>query len=263
MLPERWCTPTNIAGIFIRAFLLFRHLLPIILKITLFILLPVQLISMAAGFLADSSGVVSLIGWTIILIATFGGQLWLTAALILFTLRFCIDESINSPEQTLKSATRFVTHLLSLYLVLFLFIFGISLLFSMLMIFFVGTSSPETVQSVQIFALFMAFFIIYPRFFIAPFVLIDESPRIGDAFRKSTQLFNVNPKKTLAVFLGFTLLNLVAFLLNFISPILTFISMILFVPFTIFIQAFLYLDLKIQCGELVLEQSQTPDDNEG
>jgi hypothetical protein len=258
MLAEQWCTPTNISGIFQRAFLFFRHLLPVVMKVTLIILVPVQLIALAAGFLIKSSGTSALVGWTMILITTFGGQLWLTAALISFSLQFCIAENITPPSPTLKNAIRSITPLLSLYLIIFLFIFGISLLFSMLLIFFAGKPSVEIIQSIQIFALFTAFFILYPRFLMAPFALIDESLRVGDALRKSTQLFNVNRRKVLSVFLGFMLLNMLAFLLNFVSPVLSFICVLFFVPYSIFIQTFLYLDLKIECGEFVLDAAKIP-----
>lgn len=262
MLADHWCTPTPISGIFSRGVLFFRHLFPVIMRVTLAILVPVQLISLAAGFLTKSSGTPALAGWTILFITTFGGQLWLTTTLITFSLEFCIAERILPPAQNLKTATRLVTPLLLLYLIIFLFIFGISLFFSTVLMFFARNQSVEVIQSVQIFALFTAFFILYPRFFLAPFALIDESRRGGDAIRKSIQLFNVNRRKSLAVFLGFIVINILAVALNFVSPVLSFIGVLFVVPYSIFIQTFLYLDLKIECGEFVLEAPTPPPANE-
>lgn len=254
MTTDLWFTSTNVPGIFKKAYLFFRLHLPTLLKITLIITIPIEIIALAAGYLLKSSGVTMILGWTIILIATVGGQLWLTAALILHSIGLCLEEDDLQIERTLKTATQFVRPIFFIYVIIFMLIMLVTLFSSMIIYVFLSNSSPTLVQTVQIFILSLVFFTIYPRLFLSPFFVLNESYDIIGALRKSYEITSQNRSKILAVFLGFFFLNLTTLLLSMMLSFVGFITGIIIIPFTIIIQMFLYIDLKIAHGELTLDE---------
>lgn len=262
MIVEEWCTPATIPQLFQRSVLFFRQHWETLLRITLTILIPIQLVVFGANWLVRSSQIVSLFGWTIIIIASIGGQLWLTAALIYHLFNLGFETEHVAIGDTLKIATQFVTPILRLYALIVLIVFAVTMILSLVFMVFIPKSNPESLQSIQLFLLVMVLFLIYPRFFLAPFYLVAESCRIQEALQKSNRLFLANPGKNLIIFMSFIGLNLIALGLNVVSTLLSFVGSVLIIPFGFILQFFLFIDLKIKLGELTaLSEGEPTDEN--
>lgn len=263
MIIQEWCTPATIPQLFQRSVLFFRQHWESLLRITLIILIPIQLIALGADWLIRSTQIISLIGWTIVIIASIGGQLWLTAALIYHLLQLGFDTEHVSIGDTLKIATQFVSPILRLYVLMMLIILAVAMCLSLVLMVFIPKSAPASLPGMLLFLLVMVLFLIYPRFFLAPFYLVADSVRVQEALQMSNRLFLVNPSKNLIIFMSFIILNLIVLGLNLVSTLLSFISSILIIPFGLILQFLLFIDLKIKCGELTFsnESEATHDEN--
>jgi len=261
MTTNLWLTRADVPQIFVKAYFFFRAYFHSFLKIGLSILIPVEIIAVLATLLTQGEKFLTLVGQTILIIVTVGGQLWLNAALIYQALGFCLEEENYKLEHTLKASTKFITPLLIIHVVIILFILAISMIQVLILSLVFNQQSP-LMQTLVFTSAFVAFLLIYPRLFLAPFFLIEESIRAGDALRKSNELTRLNRLKTYLVFLGFLLIQSLLLGLSFYSPVLSLLSGILLIPFTTFVLLFLYIDLKISVNPLEFEKTDSQEDLE-
>ena len=259
-----WLSKANFTEIFQKSILFFKSYFQSIIQITLAILIPIHLIIFLSQYLIKQTGTFGLIGWTLFIIFSFGGQLFLSAALIFFGLERCYNTNgkFLSFSELLKNATHFILPLLKFYGIIFMYIIFFTTLLSLIATLFTG-NDPAVLQSAQIIFFFLILFILLPRFFLAPFYLIEEPIPVILAMQHSKLLYQVEVPKVLGIFSGYILLNSVPVLLSaMVSPLVGIVVTVLLTPFLVFLQLFLYLDLRIQKGELESGNGETAPDSE-
>jgi len=222
---------------------------------TFFILLPVYLITFGASLFIKSTNIISLLGDAVIIVVTIGGQLWLTCAIIFYALQIINHDTSYSIAQTLKIATRFVSRLLSINLVILLFITSITVMVSALVKLLFSSYSHEFHLANLVFSIILISIFIYLRFFLAQFFLIDEEYGIMESLRQSNLLFLVYKNKMSKVFIILILLMLIPTLLNYYFPLSGLLVFFFLMPFTILIQLFLYIALRIHRGDFEMMES--------
>ena len=259
MIRNSWLAQSPAIKLFPKTWYFLRFYFKPIIRVVLSILIPIQIIALIGTYLAQTAGIMALIGWTIFIIASIGGQLWLTSALIYQGLSITLFHDQPRLEALLKISTRYVKPLLVIYIVIYLFILGLAMLPMMMITVLSGNVPGEAAQTIQLFTLFLVFFLVYPRLLLAPFFMIEEELRPTAALRKSNEITRRHRPKVNLIFFGVIFINLIMLLVGLISSFLSFLSAVLVVPFSVFMQMFLYVDLKLADGlfsrETVAEQT--------
>jgi hypothetical protein len=255
MYPNQWLIESDIRDLFKKAFYCLRVHSHVLLRMTFFILIPVYLIAFGASLLIKSTNVISLFGDAIIIVVTIGGQIWLTGAIIYYGLENIYNDASFSIAQTLKIATRFVSRLLSINLVILLFITSITVMVSAIVKLVFSSYSQEFHIANLFLSIIIISIFIYLRFFLAQFFLIDEECGIMESLQKSNLLFLEYKNKISKVFIILILLMLVPTLLNFYFPLSGLVIFFFLMPFTILIQLFLYIALRIHRGDIEMRES--------
>lgn len=255
MNSNQWLIESDIGDLFKKAWHFLRTHSHILLRMTFFILLPVYLIAFGASLLIKSTNVISLFGDAIIIVVTIGGQLWLTSAIIYYSLEKIYNDTPFSITQVLKTATSFVSRLLSINLVILLFITSISVMVSALVKLIFSSYSQEFHLANLFLSIIVISIFIYLRFFLAQFFLIDEKCGVMESLQKSNLLFLEYKNKMSKVFILLILLMLVPTLLNFYFPLSGLLIFFFLMPFTILIQLFLYIALRIHRGDFEMTES--------
>ncbi|MCK5738286.1 hypothetical protein KAH55_03860 [bacterium] len=253
-----WLSRANSTEIFQKSLLFYKFYFKSIIQVTLAIQIPAQLIIFLSQYLIERTGTLGLVGWTLFIIFSFGGQLFLSAALIFFSLERCYNpnEEFLSFSELLKNATHFIAPFLKFYGLIFMYILFFATLLSLLATLFTG-DNPAVLQSAQIVFFFLILFIFLPRFFLAPFYLVEESIPVILAMQRSKILYQIEKTKVLGIFSSYVLLNSVPVLLSvMVLPLAGIFVTVFLTPFLVLLQVFLYLDLRIQKGELTLENKE-------
>lgn len=265
MVSESWFQPTNFSGIFKRSYNFFRAYFLQIMRLTLLIMVPMQIVSMIAGRLVLIEGTLSLVGWTLMIITAIGGKMLLAAAIICISLDILLGTPSRTIGSVLKEATQYVTPLLLIDLTVIV-VAGIIATFGALIVqLFAGGTQSEIIQSTQLFLFMIAFFIIYPRMFLAPFFIINEQAKVLESLRKSVLLTNLNRPIVVVVFLGYLLLNLIVLWLNMAQPVLALIAVMFVMPFSVLMLLFLYISLRMNQEDFrtAIENLGKPNPDEG
>lgn len=255
MYSNQWLIESDIGDLFKKAYYFLRIHSHILLRMTFFILLPVYLIAFGASLFIKSTDVISLFGDAIIIVVSVGGQLWLTSAIIYYGLENIYNNTHFSITQVLKTAIRFVSRLLSINLVILLFITSITVMVSALVKLIFSSYSQEFHLANLFFSIIIISVFIYLRFFLAQFFLIEEECGILESLQKSNLLFLEYKNKMSKVFIIVILLMLVPTLLNFYFPLSGLLIFFFILPFTILIQLFLYIALRIHRGDFEITES--------